>query len=710
MKFFTTFLLVIGFQFAFGQNYIEKSSSLGITHQYIGSYGGGISFCDFNMDGWDDLTFASGSGDSLLFFENNAGIFTQIYPSGITHMEEAKQVIWVDYDNDGDRDLYVNTYNGSNKLYLNKGNFIFDDHTASTGIPTQSDESYPASFVDFNNDGWLDLYIGNYNSSGYTNQVLLSDKKGAFVNITSFSTIADSTKYTLACSFFDIDNDSKVDLYVANDKINANSMYLNNGNGTFNDISVSSRTNAVIDAMGIAVGDFDQDQFLDFYVTNTAGGNLMFHNNKNSTFSDITPTYGLAVNKFCWGANFLDYDNDGDLDLYVSNSDPSVKGDLFRNDKVMGFTSVTPGFLGDTSMSYCNVIGDLNNDGFSDIAVMNASSNVHIWENSGNSNNWTKVELTGTVSNREGIGSTIEIYAGGLHTITPVLCGTAYLAQNSTSINIGLDTNSIIDSLIIHWPSGHKDKFYNLFANQKINVTEGQQLNLRPELVYDTLAFCSGDSLLISLDRKFKSYSWSNGKDEPEIHATTPGSYYVSVVNEFGFTEESDTIVVDTFLNSLQIEVMAESPSKKGLKDGYAAVTVSGGTPPYEVFWNDDQSQTGDTATLLTDTIYTVIVRDSNGCFRKGLADLTIPIGVDDIKKSTLQIFPSPNTGFFFVKNSNKELTDLKILDISGRLLHSQQSEGKEIIRVDMSNSEPGIYYVILQTNSEVFHGNVIIK
>jgi len=371
-----------------------------------------------------------------------------------------------DFDNDGDKDLFVATRNDVNRLYENLNNFTFKDVTTAVGLPSNNDETYSAAFGDINNDGWLDLYITNYNQAVFTNYLYLNNGKKRFLDITAASGTSDSIRYSFATVFFDVNNDGFQDIYVANDKLSRNSLYLNNGNNTFTDISVSSNTNLYMDAMGVAVADFNNDLLADIYVSNTVGGNYLLQNDTTTVFTDVSSPMNVRVNALCWGVNFLDYDNDGDQDLYVSNSDMGVPSKLLVNNTTSFMHSMSATYRGDTLDSYSNAIGDLDNDGFPDIVAGNELHPNFMFRNSGNTNNWIKVSLEGTVSNKDGIGSKIDVYANGHHQVFYTHCGIGFQAQNSDKIIIGLHQESSVDSLIVTWLSGYQDVFYNLFPSR----------------------------------------------------------------------------------------------------------------------------------------------------------------------------------------------------------------------------------------------------
>ncbi|MDX1407105.1 MAG: VCBS repeat-containing protein, partial [Saprospiraceae bacterium] len=319
-----------------GQEYVESALSYGIVASYGTPPGfssaGGISCVDFNQDGLDDLTFASCINDTLYFYENQGGgNFTLIDPPLVTNTDEVKGILWIDYDNDGDKDLVTASYGGPTRLYENTGGLNMVDVTVAAGFPIDSTSSMSVSAADYDRDGDLDLYVCNY---GYlpsfpppppdTNLMYRNNGDGTFTDVTAFTGTADSTRQSWCATFFDYNNDGWEDLYVANDRVDfRNALYHNNGDGTFSDVSASTGTDITIDAMNVGIGDYDNNGYLDIYVTNTPAGSALLKNNGDSTFTDVASATGtLFPGSTGWGGTFYDFDNDLDLDLYVSCSIP----------------------------------------------------------------------------------------------------------------------------------------------------------------------------------------------------------------------------------------------------------------------------------------------------------------------------------------------------------------------------------------------------
>ena len=463
------------------QTFVNAAPTTGLLHQYNGSFNGaGVTFCDLDNDGLDDIIFPSSQNERIKIFRNNNGQFTEVTLAlNILDVLESKTVLVADIDNDGDRDLFISNLTGINRLYRNNGS-VFEDITATCGIlMNDSLHSSAAMFFDYNKDGLLDLYAGVYSGFGnninYYNMLYKNTGNGTFENVSVSSGAGNLGNKILAISTIDYNNDGWEDIYIANDRRFGNTMLRNNGNGTFTDVSVITGTNLTMDAMGLSVGDFDNDNDLDIYISNGEEGNAFLRNNGNGTFTDIAADLGMSVNKICWGNNFLDYDNDGDLDLFISSSggNPYRENMLFRNNNNGTFTRVTGSGVDNTHyLSYGNAIGDFDNNGYIDIAVLNDFEPCLLWKSSGGVNKWIKLKLEGTISNRDAVGSRIYVYRNGSRFLRTTHCGQSYCSQNSFIQTIGVGSVNVIDSIEVIFPSGIKNTVTNVSTNQTITIVE----------------------------------------------------------------------------------------------------------------------------------------------------------------------------------------------------------------------------------------------
>ncbi|MBJ6366853.1 VCBS repeat-containing protein [Snuella sp. CAU 1569] len=492
-KHFILFTVVLMVNVVTGQiNFIDRAESRGVDISCGTTYlGNGVSFYDYDQDGFDDITFATEAGQNVRFFKNtgsNGFVEDYLNISEINH--QTKQVNWVDIDNDGDKDLYITSDTNGNRLFENDGNLNFIDITNSSGLPEQNIFTYGASWGDYNNDGYLDVFICSFDSNKVVpNYLYKNNGNNTFTNVSESAGISSLGHLSFCAAFFDYNNDGWQDIYISNDRIfNPNILYKNNGDGTFTDKSQESKSDIRIDAMSVTIDDFDKDGWFDIYVTNSPDdGNVFLRNNGNGTFTDIAPSTGTKVFGVCWGAVFLDAENDQDLDLYVSSS---LNGTSVYNSSVFfenlgdnKFQSdINSGFFNDNKTSYSNAIGDVNNDGLYDIVVSNTDDEfINLWMNETvSNNNWLKIGLEGTVSNRDGIGAVIEISASGEKQYRYTLCGEGYLSQNSASEIFGVGSNTLVDYVKVKWLSGIEDYFYNIDVNQSLTLKEGTGSTVTP--------------------------------------------------------------------------------------------------------------------------------------------------------------------------------------------------------------------------------------
>ena len=465
----------------------DVADQIGVDYSYGDSeYGGGVSFADFDNDGWDDITYASENGVDLYFFKNTNGVFNLVTFNGISNTSKAKQVIWVDYDNDGDKDFFVTAIEGKNAFYSNDGEMNFTDISSAIGIFQTDLFTYGASFGDIDNDGDLDLFISNRSPEDHN--YLYRNDSGIYVDITSTSGISLEGQLSFCSIFFDYDKDGLQDIYVSNDKEeNINRLYKNLGDGVFQDVSESSNAGVDVSAMSTTLGDFNNDGWFDIYITNTPfsqvssiQGNVLLKNNGDGTFTNVATETGTSFDSVGWGSVFLDADNDGLLDIYVSSSE-NGNGSLIssafyhQQDDETFMIPQDIGFNTDLRESYTNAIGDINNDGKPEIVVGNDTDNNFLWQNNTlNENNWLKVKLEGVVSNKDGIGNTIEINVDGQSQYRYTLAGEGYLSQNSFYEFFGTGLSNLIDYVKVTWTStGATETFNNIEANQSITIKEG---------------------------------------------------------------------------------------------------------------------------------------------------------------------------------------------------------------------------------------------
>ena len=451
--------------------FTDVTKKAGVGHE--GS-GWGTAFGDYNNDGYIDI-YVANNGANVLYCNNGDGTFTEITKeAGVGDIRWSIGAIFGDYDNDGDIDIYVENAGGGNALYRNNGDGTFTDVTDDAGVG-HNVTGHAAAFFDYDNDGYLDIYV---TIDGPPNILYHNNGDGTFSNATSAAGVG-ATGTSVGIAFGDYDNDGHLDIYVGNFWKDTDVLYRNNGDGTFTDVTDEAGVTKKLSTGGVAFGDYDNDGHLDIYVGNGDGANVLYRNNGDGTFTDVTDEANVGHTGAADNVAFGDYDNDGYLDIYVVNGTIYAREEvdvLYRNNGDGTFIDVTDeAGIGGEGPGIGVAFGDYNNDGFLDIYVSNGSmlkaANV-LYRNNGNMNDWLHIKIVGTKSNKDGIGARVKVVAGALSMIRQVGGDSAY-SQNSLPVEFGLGRNTEADLVEIRWPSGIVDTFTNVRANQVIEVTEG---------------------------------------------------------------------------------------------------------------------------------------------------------------------------------------------------------------------------------------------
>lgn len=643
MKRLLTWVLLMGVYFWAGkhslveaQMYTNSAEQLGIdvSFQSTDNFGAGVSFFDINQDGFDDLTFALGP-DGVRCFTNQNGSFEEEILD-LPELNDVRQVLWFDYNNDGIMDLLISPFNAPYKLFRNLGDFQFIDVSFEAGLNHSIAPHCGLAVSDYNKDGYLDFYVSVYSLTGdgsvlaNNNQLYQNNGDGTFTNATIEAGVGGGIAASFASIWMDYNNDGWPDLYVSNDRIPFNNvLYENNGDGTFTDVTEQSGTGfAGQYPMTTTVGDYDNDGDLDIYLTNI--GNFYFtellSNNGDGSYTPKGQDAGVQNNIYSWGGLWVDHDNDGLQDLYVATS-PTGSGapvykDVFYAQVEGGtFSNQTNSFQDmPVRRTYAVARGDLNNDGFPDIATHSiAPFDPVIWKNNGGSNSFVKISLQGTASNPMAIGSWIRVFANGLQYSQYTMCGENYLSQCSQYYTFGLGNASVIDSIQVEYLSGHSDWYYSLQVNESYEFTEGETYGA--EISPTAMAFCPGGGVWLNAGAH-EDYNWSNGENEQVIYVDQPGAYVVEVMNEFGVTAVSDTVNIIQYPDPFVVESI-DHPLCFGEQNASVLLENLAGVPADSVYWNGEP---GDTLLFgVGEGLYSYHFVDSNGCVDSGMAAVIDP-------------------------------------------------------------------------------------
>ena len=505
--------------------------------------GGGAAFFDYDNDDAPDLYFVNGAPltestidvqpTNRLYRNSGDGTFTDVTQQvGVGNTNYGIGCCVADYNNDGNRDLFVTNF-GHNVLYRNNGEGSFTDVTHNSGTIDEPCFSTGCAFADYNNDGWLDLVVVNYvltdletapdctqngipaycrpeDFAPAPDVLYQNNGDGTFTDVTQNAGLT-ALGRGLGAIWTDVDNDGWVDLYIANDR-EANFLYRNNGDGTFTELGelhgiARNEHGDAESSMGVDTADYDNDGDFDVILTHyQAETNTLYQNDGNGVFWDVTAHSRLSeptLLPLAWGTGFADLDNDGWLDLFFANGHLhdniealeevgvyKQQNQLFRNQQNGTYIDISDisgdGMLIEKS-SRGAIFGDYDNDGDLDILVMNIGDTPDLLRNdTPSAHHWLRIKLTGSFnskfsvgklhrkgSNRDGLGAKVMLQIGDTRLLREIKSGASYLSQNMYQLLIGLGTADKVDRLIVHWQSGIQDEIENVECNQWLTIQEG---------------------------------------------------------------------------------------------------------------------------------------------------------------------------------------------------------------------------------------------
>jgi enediyne biosynthesis protein E4 len=532
---------------------VTQKSGLATWHHSMGAptkkfiidtNGSGVGLIDYDNDGWLDIYLVNGSTydavsgkatppHAALFHNNHDGTFTDVAAkAGVTNDRWGFGVAIGDFDNDGWPDIFVANY-GKNRLYRNNHDGTFTDVAEKAGV-TLGNWSTGATFGDYDGDGRLDLFVAGYIHYDMNNPPIPGSKAvaysfcnfrgvsvmcgprgllgepdhlfhnngdGTFTDVSEKAGVSDPNRYYGFTSIFaDINNDGKVDLMVADDST-PNYLYVNKGNGTFEDDSYASgfalnQDGRETASMGLGIGDYENNGRLDLLTTTFSDDyKVLYHNDGDANFTDVTYRLGLAQDTIPflgWGVGFIDYDNDGWKDIMMINGHvyPEVdkqdwgttfaerpllyhnlngkKFELVPPVKGTGLAVVTPGRGA--------AFGDLFNDGKIDVVINSLDTTPVLLRNvSADKHHWVELKLVGgPKSPRDAVGATVYLTANGIRQRGDVISGGSYISSNDQRVHFGIGDANSVDGLEIHWPSGSVEKLKLPSVDRIFTIEEGK--------------------------------------------------------------------------------------------------------------------------------------------------------------------------------------------------------------------------------------------
>jgi hypothetical protein len=510
---------------------VTAESGVAFTHSFgaeklgslIESTGGGAAWFDYNNDGLLDLYVVSGRqlGAGMhpyplkkppaaplrnhLYRNDGKGRFTDVTDqAGVGGDLFSMGAIAADYDNDGNVDLFVSGYGGV-ILFHNKGDGAFEDVTAKAGVKVPG-WSIGSAWLDYDRDGCVDLFVGRYvkfdpeyrayyaadnypgplDYSPETNVLLHNNCNGTFTDVSEKAGIARYKSRAMGATAADFDLDGYPDIYVANDKTE-NFLFHNEKNGTFKEIAVAAgvaygQNGENTSAMGPVFLDFDGDGRVDLWVSDSKYNRLM-KDVGDLKFEDVTEQAGisqLAAQYVSWGTGVHDFDNDGRDDIFIVHGGlihmVPQEHSVFHNAGEWKFEDVSRAagaFFATKSVGRGAAFGDFDNDGKLDAYIVNLGGPGYLLRNSSpDGNHWISIRLVGRKSNRDGIGAQVQVVAGGRRQQRERTAGSGYLSQDDPRVHFGLGAATKVDAITVVWPSGARQVVSDVAADRVVTVEE----------------------------------------------------------------------------------------------------------------------------------------------------------------------------------------------------------------------------------------------
>jgi len=687
-----------------------------------------MGVADMNGDMLDDIVVI-GSTNLYVYHQQSSGVFNQMISLAGDLGQEWGMTI-ADADQNGFNDILVGGFNNGLKyITANSNGTAYNLSTLGANIFLQG-----TNFADINNDGHVDLFTCHDNG---LSPVWKNNGSGGFSIdyslINTASTVPSDNSGNYASVWIDYDNDGDLDMYLSKcrsgvtdplDGRRLNLLFQNNGQNQFTEVAPAAGLQPQGQSWATDFGDFDNDGDLDCVIINHDIPTMIFKNNGNGTFSNVTSSSGFSsiLTNYSGGIQvFLeDFDNDCYLDILLTTNSSSSNFYLLRNNGDFTFSESdnSIAFFGNSNNMLSGATGDLNNDGFIDIYASHKSTNDKVWINDGNMNNHVSYLLKGDDCNINGIGARVELYGAWGKQIREVRSGESYGIMNSFQVHFGIGTATSVDSLIVRWPNGNVDKQCSDFnLNQMTFLDEANFPNgITPNFTYTEV-----DSKIFFADASsgvVTSWNWDFGDgntstDENPIHGyDAPGTYLVTLTigdgcktetfvepysnfplpvelidfkaerlsgTQVGLTwttareEQLDFYSVEKTKDFSSIEILTQVEGRNNLSEEQYA-------------WVDQKAYAGE-------SYYRLMMTDLSG--RIEYSEWQVVSGLHS--ENRIQVYPNPTDAAITIQSTDVKIERINIYDLSGRLILTTENLDKKV-SLDISKFQSAVYFLEVQT------------
>lgn len=467
-----------------------RGVSFTVGTNQAGIFGYGVGLADLDNNGALDIIALGDPTGAIRIWENDGnGMFTDrtINPA-LNPLIPARRYSGVsaaDYDNDGDLDLYLTAWGQPDVLLRNNGNWSFSNVTAHAGLGDPG-AGCGVSWVDFNGDGWLDIYVSNrtgtfFAGAGHAledNRLYRNNGDGTFTDVAFRIGVDAPGLLSFQGSFFDYNGDGRPDLYLANDKGNIGdgpfgctnpSMLFRNDGTHFTNVSEETSSVLCIDAMCVTIGDFNNDLAQDIYVTNVHTGNALLLGFPEGSFEESAVQTGTQSIGFGWASQFLDVNNNGQLELFVCNTGSA--NELFAHNGSFPCTDLAQlyGLAGASDFTFCAAVGDLNNDGATDLVISSLNRPLLVMiNNEASKRDWLKVRVLSEHADRDELNAKVYVTSNLGEFMREIIPHAGYKTQNDAHAHFGLGENATIHEVRVRWPSGTEAVYTEVSPNQTL--------------------------------------------------------------------------------------------------------------------------------------------------------------------------------------------------------------------------------------------------